>query len=197
MPWIRPLWIYLAGDSLLLDPEYLFPSFHLLFIQVCFLPHLCSVAQPCLIVCDPMDCSLPCSVCGNFQTRILEWVAISYSRGPSQPRDWTHASCISCIGRQTLSHRTASGTPVTWMLVCLRLFQRALKRGSPGWFPCSVCVLTHSCVSCICCCFLLVYFFITVIVIFSSVWSTLCFLTLCLNSHIAFIHSSPDFGEHL
>ena len=36
-----------------------------------------------------------------FQARILEWVAISYSRGSSQPRDRTH---ISCIGRQILYH---------------------------------------------------------------------------------------------
>ena len=36
-----------------------------------------------------------------FQTRILEWVAISFSRGSSQPRDWT---CISCIGRWILYH---------------------------------------------------------------------------------------------
>ena len=34
------------------------------------------------------------------QARLLEWVAISFSRGYSQPRDQTHLSCISCIGRQ-------------------------------------------------------------------------------------------------
>ena len=39
-------------------------------------------------LCNPMDCSLPgSSVLGILQARILEWVAISYSRGPSQPRD--------------------------------------------------------------------------------------------------------------
>ena len=43
---------------------------------------------------------------GIFQTRILEWVAISYSRGSSCPRHWTHVSCISCIGRWILYHRT-------------------------------------------------------------------------------------------
>ena len=37
---------------------------------------------------DPMDCSLPgSSVYGIFQARILEWVAISFSRRSSQPRD--------------------------------------------------------------------------------------------------------------
>ena len=37
-----------------------------------------------------------------FQARILEWVAISSSGGSSQPRDGTHVSCVSCIGRQVL-----------------------------------------------------------------------------------------------
>ena len=41
------------------------------------------------LFCDPMDCSLPgSSVHGIFQTKVLEWVAISFSRGSSQPRDW-------------------------------------------------------------------------------------------------------------
>ena len=39
---------------------------------------------------------------GISQSRILEWVAISYSRGSSQPRDQTCVSCISCTGRQIL-----------------------------------------------------------------------------------------------
>ena len=43
----------------------------------------------------PMDCSLPgFSVHGTFQAILLEWIAISYSRGSSQPRDWTQASGI-------------------------------------------------------------------------------------------------------
>ena len=42
------------------------------------------VAQLCLTLCDPMDCSLPgSSIRGIFQARILEWVAIFYSRGSS------------------------------------------------------------------------------------------------------------------
>ena len=59
---------------------------------------MCSLAKLCLTLCDPMDCSPPgSSVHGNFQARILEWVAISSSRGSSQPRDRTHISCVSCI----------------------------------------------------------------------------------------------------
>ena len=62
--------------------------------------HLChrsdqirSVAQSCPTLCDPMDCSLPgSSIHGIFQARILEWVAVSFSRGSSRPRDWTQVS---------------------------------------------------------------------------------------------------------
>ena len=53
------------------------------------------VAQSCPTLCDPMDCSLPgSSIRGILQARILEWVAISFSRGSSQPRDWTQVSRI-------------------------------------------------------------------------------------------------------
>ena len=45
------------------------------------------VAQSCSTLCDPMDCSLPgSSVHGIFQAIVLEWIAISFSRGSSQPR---------------------------------------------------------------------------------------------------------------
>ena len=49
-----------------------------------------------LWTCNPPESS----VHGISQTRILECVAITSSRGSSQPRDWTHVSCVSCIGRQ-------------------------------------------------------------------------------------------------
>ena len=46
------------------------------------------VAQSCLTLCNPMDCSLPrSSVHGIFQATVLEWVAIPFSRGSSQPRE--------------------------------------------------------------------------------------------------------------
>ena len=46
------------------------------------------VTQSCLTLCNPMDCSLPgSSVRGIFQARVLEWVAVSFSRRSSQPRD--------------------------------------------------------------------------------------------------------------
>ena len=57
------------------------------------------VAQSCPTLCDPMDCSLPgSSVHGIFKVRVLEWGAISFSRGSSQPRDQTQVSCI--MGRR-------------------------------------------------------------------------------------------------
>ena len=46
------------------------------------------VTQLCLTLCNPTDCSLPgFSVHGIFHTRILEWVAIPFSKGSSRPRD--------------------------------------------------------------------------------------------------------------
>ena len=46
--------------------------------------------------CDPIDCSLPgFSLHGILQARILEWVAISFSRGSSQPKNQTEFSCIA------------------------------------------------------------------------------------------------------
>ena len=53
------------------------------------------VAQSCPTLCNPVDCSLPgFSVHGILQARILEWVAISLSRGSSRPRDRTQVSRI-------------------------------------------------------------------------------------------------------
>ena len=54
------------------------------------------VAQSCLALYDPTDCSLPgFSIHGISQARVLEWVAISFSRGSSWPRDQTQVSCIA------------------------------------------------------------------------------------------------------
>ena len=54
------------------------------------------VAQSCPILCDPMDYSLPgSSVHGILQARILEWVAIPFSRGSFKPMDQTQVSCTA------------------------------------------------------------------------------------------------------
>ena len=59
---------------------------------------LCLVSQSCPTLCDPMYYSPPgSSVHGILQARILKWVAISYSRGSSWPRDQTCVSRGSCF----------------------------------------------------------------------------------------------------
>ena len=54
------------------------------------------VSRLCPTLCDPMDCSPPgFSIHEIFQARILEWVAISFSRGSSWPRDQNRSSCLA------------------------------------------------------------------------------------------------------
>ena len=68
------------------------------------------VAQLCLTLCDPMDCSPPgSSVHGILQARILEWVVISFSRGSSQPRN-ANLGLLHC--RQILYCLSHLGSPV-------------------------------------------------------------------------------------
>ena len=63
---------------------------------------VCSVAQLCLTLCSPMDCSPPgSSVQRILQAKMLEWGAMSSSRGSSQSKGQT---LISCIGRWVLYH---------------------------------------------------------------------------------------------
>ena len=86
------------------QPPYWWPCFYYAF----YLPPPCVHAkslQSCPTLCDLVDCSPPgSSVHGILQARILEWVAISSSRGSSWRRDWTHVSYVSCIGRWVLYH---------------------------------------------------------------------------------------------
>ena len=99
---ITPSWLYGSGRSFLYSSSvyfcHLFLYLLLLLGPYCFCPLLCpsllesesEVIQLCPTLCDPMDCRLPgSSVHGIFQARVLEWVAISFSRGSSQPRDRT------------------------------------------------------------------------------------------------------------
>ena len=70
------------------------------------------VSQSCPTLWDSMDCSLPgSSLHGIFQARVLEWVAISFSRGSSRPRDWIQVSSIA--GRCFTIWATRE-TPVLW-----------------------------------------------------------------------------------
>ena len=68
--------------------------------------HACSVTQLCLTVCNTTDCSPPdSSADGISQARTLDWVAISFSRGSSWPRDRSPIFFSSCFG-QILYHFT-------------------------------------------------------------------------------------------
>ena len=115
----------------------------------------CLVIKLYPTLCNAMDCSLQgSSVCGIFQTRILECVAISFSRGSFQLRDQTHISCIAgrlliflklkvivlqnCVGfyqiSTWISHRYTSRTslplpPHSTPLGCYR---------APVWVPLAI-----------------------------------------------------------
>ena len=91
---------------------------------------VCSVTKLCLIYCNPMDCSLPgSSVHGIFQARILEWVAISFSRESSWSKDWT---CIFCFGSWIL-HHWAETHAIIILSKRLRAFtpRRSIRQGYP------------------------------------------------------------------
>ena len=78
------------------------------------------VAQSCLTLCNPMDCSAAgSSVHGILQESILEWVAIPFSRGSSRPRDRTQVSHIAgtlCRLRHQGIDQLCFG--IFWLQVC-------------------------------------------------------------------------------
>ena len=107
----------------------------------CTCTHMHAQSSPTL--CDPMDYSPPgSSVHGISQARILERVAISSSRGASQPRDQTCISYVSCTGKADSLPTTISapnfntaevswedkGTNITNKLFCTRSQQEPAKR---------------------------------------------------------------------
>ena len=94
---------------MLMDVNWTYPAIYCILQYIQILNHStvplrtnamlyisCLVAKSSLTLCNPMDYSpLGSSVHGISQARMLEWVAISFSRGSSQPRDWTHISRIA------------------------------------------------------------------------------------------------------
>ena len=98
-----------------------FQWFHILTIA----SSLCVYAkllQSCLILRNPMDCSPPgSSVHGILPARTLRWVGMPSSMGSFWPRDQTHISHVSCVGRQVLYHQSHLASPVqalraSWLL---------------------------------------------------------------------------------
>ena len=118
-----------------------------LFLQMCVCTKL---LQSCLTLCDPTDCSPPgSSVHGILQARIVEWAAIPFCRGSSQPRDQTHVSCTegrfftiwasrrvdslgydSAIKNKELMPSTAPWMDLETVTPCVILYQLS-HQGSP------------------------------------------------------------------
>ena len=88
-------WLVAEADLELAD--YLTPLLASVPLYFCLLSESESeVAQLCPTLCNPMGGTLPGpAIHGIFQARILEWAAVSFSRGSSQPRDRTQVFCIA------------------------------------------------------------------------------------------------------
>ena len=109
----------------------------LIFVQLsnCWIAQLISHIQ---LFVTPWTVPPNSSVHGIFQARILEWVAVSSSRGPSWARDWTHISCVSYTGRWilwTFTRHCVSFIAVAihsqWLAAVAK--QNALWVSSPYW----------------------------------------------------------------
>ena len=109
------------------------------------------VTQSCPTLCDPMECSLPgFSVHGILQARILEWVAVLFSSGSSQPRDWTQLSHteggFSTIWTTREIQQNWSGWPIPslgdlpnpgiepGLLHCRHILYQLSYQRSPVWY---------------------------------------------------------------
>jgi len=93
-------------------------------------PMCAKLLQLCPTLWEALDCTLPgSSVHGISLARILEWVAISSSRGSSRPRDRTHVSCVSCVGRLILYCWPTREVPHRWKF---QFFYFCLKKKRTG-----------------------------------------------------------------
>ena len=89
----------------------------------------CLVAKLCSTLCGPTDCSPPGSfVCGILKARILECIAVCFSRGSSQPRDWTQ---VSCIGRWIFYRWATREAP--WKRMDPLTTEQKWARGAGEW----------------------------------------------------------------
>ena len=134
--------------------------------------------------CDPMDCSLPdSSVHGIPLARILDWVAISFFRGSSQPRDWTWVSCFA--GRSSTN----------W---AMRIFKWSVSTSQILLDPvyCWYCLL-WVCFVLFCFHFIFLYYSAP-----EFIWFFLWFTYLCWTSHFvcvlfSWFHQTPGFPQEL
>ena len=100
----------------------------------------CEVTQSRLTLCDPMDCSLSGpSLHGIFQAKVLEWIAISFSRGSCWPRNWTWLSRVAgrwftiWATRDPPGSMAAAAAAAKSLQSCPTLFDPI--DGSPPGFP--------------------------------------------------------------
>ena len=76
---------------------------------------LCAVCSGALVVSSSVDCSLPgSSVHGICQAIILKWIAMPSSKKSSQPSNWTHISCVSCIAGGLFTHSSIPAWVIPW-----------------------------------------------------------------------------------
>ena len=102
--YLIPVWLFWGPSFVTCFAWPFYLLIYLLFLFFCWSWFICLsvlVVQLCPTLCNPIDCRLRVSVHGILQARILEWIAIPFSRGSSQPRDHIR---VSCIGRQILYH---------------------------------------------------------------------------------------------
>ena len=104
----------LRALNMLDDSSFLYT----VYLCVCVFCH-----QSCLTLCDHLDCSPPRTVHETIQARILEWVAICFSRGSSRPRDQTR---IFCLGGQILYYWA------TWEALLSQLVKRESLPETPS-----------------------------------------------------------------
>ena len=130
----KPIMIIVRDTSLGLESPQIFWSFPKKLSEV-------KVAQSCLTLCNPMGYSPPgSSVHEIFQARVLEWVAIPFSRGSSWPRDWIWISGIA--GRYFTSWATRglppAGCSLGQICYCALLPQEGIEQADKACTPCCV-----------------------------------------------------------
>ena len=98
-------------------------------VHVC----VCACAQSCLTLFNPKDCSPPgSSVHGILQARILEWVAISSSKGYSWPRDQTRVSVSPALDDRFFTTKCHLGRPHRYLVKVCQMHTRR-RRMDRGW----------------------------------------------------------------
>ena len=127
------------------------------------------VAQSCPTLCDPMDCSLSgSSIHGIFQARVLEWIAISFSRGSSRTQE-SNLGLLDC--RQMLYRLSYQGN-ASWRFPLLPSVHSSLRLASLPvmlfWYRFVYCVYFYSSSQIVTSHWLVLNFFFLIFILFYS-----------------------------